>query len=63
VLLNGVLYVLHDGSITAYNPATGATRWSGSFGPIHWQYPLVTHGKIFAPDNSGHVTAFKISGK
>lgn len=62
VLRNGSLYVLHDGGITVYNPATGATKWSGSFGPIHWEYPLVTHGRLFATDNSGHVTAYKISG-
>jgi outer membrane protein assembly factor BamB len=62
ILQNGSLYVLHDGGITAYNPANGATTWSGSYGPIHWQYPLVTQGRLFATDNSGHVSAYKISG-
>jgi outer membrane protein assembly factor BamB len=62
ILKKGKLYVLHDGGITIYNAATGAVAWSGSFGPIHWEYPLVTHGTLFATDNNGTVTAYRISG-
>jgi outer membrane protein assembly factor BamB len=61
IIHNGVLYVLHDGGMTAYDPATGAVRWSGPFGPVHWEYPLVTNGKLFATDENGKVTAYAIT--
>jgi hypothetical protein len=61
ILHNGVLYVLRDGRLTAYNPASGATLWSGAFGSVHWEYPLVTSGKLFVTDNDGHITAYRIA--
>jgi outer membrane protein assembly factor BamB len=61
ILHKGVLYVLHNGGITAYDGASGAVRWSGAFGPVHWQYPLVANGRLFATDNNGHLTAYAIS--
>ncbi len=63
IIHKGALYVLHNSGITVYDPATGAIKWSGPFGPVHWEYPLVTHGRLFATDEHGKVVAYAITGK
>lgn len=56
-----VLYVASGGTIRAYNPGTGQLLARvGGIGGIHWEYPRVAGGRLFVPDESGHVTAFSI---
>jgi hypothetical protein len=61
VLSHGILYVAHDGGITALNPANGAALGTISgIGGVHWEYPLVVGNRIYMTDEDGHVFAWSI---
>jgi hypothetical protein len=55
---NGILFAARSGALSAYNPMSGASLWSTSVGPIHWQSPVVVDGLVLLEDSSGHLTAW-----
>jgi len=61
VLSGGVLYIAGDSGLTALSPTTGSSLWHGSVGSIHWEYPLITHGRLFMTNDDGKVMDFKIA--
>jgi len=60
-LVNGMLFLQKNGSVTALNAATGATLWTGNVGSMHWQSPIVINGKVFVLTNDGKLTAFGVN--
>lgn len=55
----GVLFVALNNAIVGYGATTGQGLWLGSLpGGIHWQSPIVGGGRVYVPDQSGHLTAF-----
>jgi outer membrane protein assembly factor BamB len=58
VVANGILYAAGNGTLGAYDPTTGATLWTATVGPIHWQSPVVVDGLVLLEDNSGNLTAW-----
>lgn len=58
VIANGVLYAARSGTVSAYNPTTGASLWSTAIGSIHWESPVVVDGLVLVSDGSSHLTAF-----
>ena len=61
-IANGLLYTVGGGSTSAtlgaYDPVTGASRWTTTVGGTHWQSPVVDGGKVLLEDNTGHLTAW-----
>jgi hypothetical protein len=57
-LANGILFAARGGTLSAYNPASGASLWSTSIGSIHWQSPVVVDGLVLLEDSNGHLTAW-----
>lgn len=49
-LTPGALFVTHRGRLTAYDPATGAVRWSAPATDVLPQVPTVAGGVLVAPD-------------
>jgi outer membrane protein assembly factor BamB len=58
VVANGIVFVASDGALRALDARTGAVRWSGAIGSIHWESPIVVDGRVFIADESGRLTAF-----
>ena len=65
VLAGGVLFAATDGNLLALDPTNGHHLWSstqssagGSIGDIHWESPIVANGRVYAPDESGAMTAY-----
>jgi outer membrane protein assembly factor BamB len=58
ILSGGVLWAAGGGSLTAYNPATGAILAQTSIGSLHWEYPLVAGHRIYLTDESGRISAY-----
>jgi outer membrane protein assembly factor BamB len=63
VLGKGVLWVASSGELIAYNPTNGAILWHRSAGGTHWQYPLVAGNRLFKTDESGHVSALRVTSR
>jgi hypothetical protein len=62
IVANSVLYETTAGAVRAYNPVTGAQLWQGAIGGLHWESVLVANGVVYSSDESGHLTAFALSG-
>ncbi len=60
IVANGVLFTAHIGAISAYNPLTGVSLWSGSIGNIHWESPAVVNGIVYITDESSRITAYAL---
>lgn len=65
VLAGGVLFAATDGALLALDPHDGHRLWSsgqggagGSIGGIHWESPIVSNGRLFCPDEDGHLTVY-----
>jgi outer membrane protein assembly factor BamB len=57
----GVVYVVRGHAVTAYNPSNGSVLGQTSeIGPVHWEYPLVTGGRLYITDESGTVSCFAL---
>ncbi len=64
-IANGVMFLQASGTLYAMVPTTAAVLWNsgqgsagGSIGSLHWQSPTVVNGRVYVPDNDGHLTAY-----
>lgn len=64
-IANGILFMQGNNVLWAINPATGNVLWnsnqasaSGSIGGVHWQSPIIVNGRVYVPDEDGHLTAY-----
>ena len=57
VVAGNLLYVGGDGSLNVYVPATGKLVVSLPTGPIHWQSPIVTAGRVAIPEGNANTHA------
>lgn len=64
-IANGILFVQGNNVLWAMEPTTGTTLWSstqtsagGSIGGLHWQSPIIVNGRVYVPDEDGHLTAY-----
>lgn len=64
-IANGLLFVQGNNVLWAMEPTTGNVLWSsaqasagGSIGGLHWQSPIIVNGRVYVPDEAGHLTAY-----
>lgn len=59
-IANGIVFAENGTHVIAVDPTTGTKLWTStdSLGSFHWQALIVVNGRVFAPDNSGHLWAF-----
>lgn len=63
VVHGGILWVARNGEIAAYRPYNGSLLWrTTAIGQLHWEYPLVAGHRLFMTDESGHLSAYAITG-
>lgn len=62
IVANGVLYYLTAHGARALDPTTGAVLWADTATTVkvHWQSPIIAGGRLYYPDNSGHLTAYHL---
>ena len=65
VVAGEVLFAAGNGTLAAFDPTSGKVLWSstdqsagGTIGNIHWESPIVINGRVYCPDESGHLTAY-----
>ncbi|MHB8575926.1 MAG: outer membrane protein assembly factor BamB family protein [Dehalococcoidia bacterium] len=70
IVAGGVLFSAVNNAVTARDPYTGNVLWrssqsqaGGSIGGIHWQSPIVAGGRLYIPDEDGHLTAYGLPGR
>jgi outer membrane protein assembly factor BamB len=70
VVAGGVLFAATNNDLVARDPHTGAVLWrssqpsaGGSIGPIHWQSPIVSGGRVYITDSAGALTAYGVVGR
>ena len=62
VVANRVLYVEGTGTLEALDPTSGSVLWSTSFAGVHWESPVVIEGILYGTDETGHLSAYTVSG-
>lgn len=61
LVANGVVYMARSNLISALNAVSGSQLWSDNrIGQIHWESPIVVHGVLYIPDQSGNLTAYNL---
>ncbi len=61
VIVNGIVFVVRTGCITALDAETGEELWSDThIGQIHWQSPIVVNSAVYVTDLDGMLTAYAL---
>jgi hypothetical protein len=61
LVANGIVFIVRSNIISAVNAANGNVLWSDNrIGPIHWESPIVSNGRLYITDQSGKLTAYSL---
>lgn len=61
VVVNGVVFTVRTGRITALDAFTGKELWYDTrVGQIHWQSPIVVNSAVYICDLDGNVTGYAL---
>jgi outer membrane protein assembly factor BamB len=56
-----VAFFAASGQLVALDARTGHRLWSNAIGAIHWESPVAANGSVYCTDETGALTAFRVT--